>query len=109
MGRISFPCLLATLVLLNVAADPVMGPYNVSRVTFNVTDERTQFQSQMSVWYPTDAESTMFISYAHGMFGGGVDLIPAYQDLLHTISSFGYVIAATHACNVGCYDDDGIR
>jgi hypothetical protein len=51
----------------------------------------------------------MFISYAHGMFGGGVDLIPAYQDLLHTISSFGYVIAATHACNVGCYDDDGIR
>lgn len=108
MGRafclFSISCVLAG----RVYADPVMGPYNVTRVTYNVTDERTQFQSKISVWHPTDATETMFISYAHGMFGGGPDLIPAYQDMLHSLASFGYVIAATHACNVGCFDDDGI-
>mmetsp|Transcript_41214 Transcript_41214/g.53157 ORF Transcript_41214/g.53157 Transcript_41214/m.53157 type:complete len:306 (+) Transcript_41214:13-930(+) len=110
MGRGSF--ILFGLISSSVVctdADAVTGPYDVSLKSYNVTDERTKFQSKISVWYPTNAvNSSLFISYAHGMSGGGSELIPAYEDLLHSMASFGYVIAATHACNVGCYDDDGI-
>lgn len=93
----------------SVWGDVVHGPYDVALQTFNVTDERTKYQSKISVWYPTNnVDKSLFISYAHGMSGGGSELIPAYEDLLHSLASFGYVIAATHACNIGCYDDDGI-
>jgi hypothetical protein len=40
------------------------------------------------------------------MFGGGVELLPAYTDLLHVIATFGYVIAAPHVCSYGCYYED---
>jgi len=31
--------------------------------------------------------------------------VPGYNDLLHALSSFGYVVGATHQCSEGCFDD----
>ena len=32
-------------------------------------------------------------------------MIPVYYVLLEALSSFGYVIGATHQCSAGCFDD----
>ena len=44
-----------------------------------------------------------FYSYSHKK--NGTTQVPAYNDLLHHMASFGYVIGATHQCSVGCFDD----
>jgi hypothetical protein len=89
-------------------ADAITGPFQVGQKIYNSTDERTEFQSKISVWYPTNVvNQTRFISYAHGMMGGGIDVY-GYEQLFRSMASFGYVIAATHACNAGCYDHDGV-
>ena len=61
------------------------------------------------VVYPEVASSTNssfpLISYAHGDAGGGAIDITSYYELFNHIASFGYVIAAPLACDIGCKDD----
>lgn len=93
--------------------DALAGPYEVDLVTFDIhpSNSADEHMDKISVWYPTFSLNNTsnrkfpFISYAHGMFGGGALEIPGYNMLLKTMTSFGYIIAATHQCSVGCFDD----
>jgi hypothetical protein len=103
------------------ATDPTnpeaqFGPYTVSMKTYDLpstaSDSKDSYMDKITVWYPSgtssgtnDSSTFPFISYAHGMFGGGAVEVPGYNDLLHTLSSFGYVVGATHQCSLGCFDD----
>lgn len=93
------------------------GPYAVKMTSYPLnSDIQNPEEDKVSVWFPTginhganatyDENSNFkFISYAHGMFGGGILDVPGYNDLLTSMASFGYIIAATHQCSVGCFDD----
>ena len=98
----------------------ISGPYNVAKVTYDLdTDSKDPAMDKVTIYYPTGADtgymhtnvtwsdslSFPFISYAHGMFGGGAVEVPGYNDMLKTMSSFGYIVGATHQCSVGCFDD----
>jgi hypothetical protein len=94
----------------------VLGPYATQLRVYSLnSDIKNPEEDKVSVWYPSGLtgrndtldESTKFkfISYAHGMFGGGALEIPAYNQLLGALASFGYIIGATHQCSVGCFDD----
>jgi hypothetical protein len=106
--------------LLQCLGDPksILGPYTTTLNIYKLdnSDIQNPQSNKVSVYFPsglvsgsnvTYNESTKFkfISYAHGMFGGGTVDIPAYNDLLHAMASFGYIIGATHQCTVGCFDD----
>jgi hypothetical protein len=39
------------------------------------------------------------------MFGGGIADVPGYNELLSAMASFGFIIGATHQCDIGCFDD----
>jgi hypothetical protein len=93
------------------------GPFTVKFESFPLnSDIRNPNEDMVSIWYPTgvnadsnatfdDTTSFKFISYAHGMFGGGIVDVPGYNELLTSMASFGYIIGATHQCDVGCFDD----
>ena len=97
--------------------EALRGPFSVKLESFPLnSDIKNPNEDKVSVWYPTGVisksnepleETTKFkfISYAHGMFGGGIVDVPGYNDLLSAMASFGYIIAATHQCDVGCFDD----
>jgi len=93
-SAVLLPLLLPLLLLLShparVAAGPPypatdptnpgaqLGPYKVSMETFDYgSGSKNGKMDRMTVWYPSDSNSTEaaltfpFISYAHGMFGGG--------------------------------------
>jgi hypothetical protein len=109
---------LAVCAALADNSDPaaVLGPYTTSLKVYSLnSDIQNPQEDKVSVWYPSgvsagsnvtfDESNFKFISYAHGMFGGGSLDIPAYNDLLHSMASFGYIIGGTHQCSVGCFDD----
>lgn len=82
------------------------GPYTT---TFHVVKNVTMMDSSsqtINVWIPEGAEGQKFplISYAHGMFGGGIIEPIAYSPLLKALAKFGYVIVAPEACSLGCSD-----
>ncbi len=97
--------------------DAQLGPYTVALESFPLnSDIKNPNEDKVSVWYPNgvnpnsnvtfdQSTSFKFISYAHGMFGGGIVDVPGYNELLSSMASFGYIIAATHQCDVGCFDD----
>lgn len=104
-----------------VTGDPtaIFGPYT-TKVAVYALDTNTTLspgEDRLSVWYPSglrdgavnatfdESSKFKFISYAHGMFGGGILDVPAYNDLLRAMASFGYIIGATHQCSFGCFDD----
>ena len=93
------------VALLGLGANPIRGPWRTAH--FAADSPRFDPSDQMvDVWYPTDMpEAPRFISYAHGMGGGGALLLPGYAPLLSAVASWGYVIAAPRACNVGCRED----
>jgi len=113
--------IIASLVAAAALADngdpeAILGPYTTSLKAFSLnSDIQNPQEDKVSVWYPSgvaagsnitfDQSNFKFISYAHGMFGGGSLDIPAYNDLLHSMASFGYIIGGTHQCSVGCFDD----
>ena len=92
----------------------ITGPYNVSLFTYDEFDpsgDGPNSEHKLSVWFPVGSNVQApipLISYAHGMFGGGITLIPGYDQLLHVLATFGYVVAAPHACSFGCFDNDGV-
>jgi len=97
------------LVCLSIGAPvaPIKGPFKVTHKTFTYL-RMDSTDRQIDVWWPspTSEQKTFpLISYAHGDSGGGASLLPGYETLLHSMSAFGYVIAAVRACNTGCHDD----
>ena len=128
MARFLFSLLMGTIgTVLCKDTDPtnpeaIKGPYSVAMETFDLPDSNSkdEYMDKITVWYPTgmcdseanghkatysDMDKFPFVSYAHGMFGGGAVEVPAYNALLETLSSFGYIIGATHQCSLGCFDD----
>ena len=118
MGLHNLFVLLAVVFTITIASpDPenplaVRGPFETRQTTFslNTGSSVSAEEDKATVYYPVmdssyNATSFKYISYAHGMFGGGVAEVPGYNTLLHAMASFGYIIGATHQCSVGCYDD----
>lgn len=89
-------------------AAPVTGKYATSHKTYTY-DGMDKTSKIIDVWYPKrPAGSNVtfpLISYAHGLGGGGLLEYTGYNKLLGSTAAFGYVIAATRACNTGCKDD----
>ena len=108
------PPLLPALLLLSAAAAPApasaapprMGPWPVENKSFKVPRLDA---TDPSVWvvYPVCNVSACpkypLVSYAHGFFGGDIDLI-GYANHFEQIASYGFVVAAPDACDVGCTD-----
>jgi dienelactone hydrolase len=56
--------------------------------------------------YPntSDASQTFpLLVHAHGVLGGGLDLL-GYAEHFQQLASFGFIVAATFSCNTGCTD-----
>ena len=114
-----FVCIGASVAaaVSNDNPDAILGPYTVNLESFPLnSDIMNPNEDKVTVWYPIgvnpdynltlDKSTTFkFISYAHGMFGGGIVDVSAYNELLSSLASFGYIIGATHQCDVGCFDD----
>lgn len=60
----------------------------------------------VDVFYPSVKSTTYpLLTYLHGL-GGGSSIEPiAYDQLFNSITTFGYVVVAPRACNVGCQED----
>ena len=91
------------------AAAANLGPYSTTYKTVQY-DAMDKTDKKISVFYPTDlteapATPFKFISYAHGMYGGGISTVPGYHSMGTDLASFGYVVAFHHSCSVGCEDD----
>jgi len=94
----------------------VTGPYTVHNKLYeDFHMDPTNFK--IDVWTPTGfhngtqfEEGTQFplIAFNHGLGGGGV-FVDAYSNLLEGLSSFGYIVAATRACLVGCWDSGSLK
>lgn len=86
------------------AAPPTIGPWPVESKTFSVP---ALDSTDPSVWvvYPVCNTSACpkfpLISYAHGFFGGDIDLV-GYANHFTQIASYGFVVAAPDSCDVGC-------
>lgn len=88
------------------ALPPVIGPYNVSSASYVVP---VIDSTDPSIWlfYPLCSNSSgseckfPLISYLHGMAGGDVDLL-GYALFFEQIASYGFIIAAPDACDLGC-------
>ena len=91
------------------------GAYMTAHTTYHASTLDPSDQA-VDVFYPetqargarrrgmrrADEDGFPLISYAHGFSGGGNIDIFAYFPLLHELASWGYIVAATRACNVGC-------
>ena len=83
------------------------GPLPTNYTSFKVSQMDTTDQ-WIDVYYPTPTNSTNrtypLLSYAHGLAGGGpIDSI-AYQPILESMASYGFILIFTRACNIGCAD-----
>jgi predicted dienelactone hydrolase len=94
-------------VLLASATAAHPGSYTPARKFYDVENFDGSKSSQIDVYYPSDAkkgEKFPLISYAHGAGGGGRIDILGYTRLFNDIASYGFIIAAPNACNMGCSD-----
>jgi len=97
----------ASALLLATAVDAALGPYEPARKFYDVENLDGSKSGQIDVYYPSNAkegEKFPLISYAHGAAGGGKLDILGYYQLFNDIASYGFVVAAPNACNIGCSD-----
>ena len=93
----------AILFALAAASPPLSGPYQTTHSTMKMPDPH--YQHPIDVYYPLNtADNFRFVSFAHGAGGGSVILPVVYKSLLHSLASWGYVVAATKACMMGSND-----
>ena len=60
----------------------------------------------MWAWYPSNATPGAkfpLVPYLHGIMGGGLDLL-GYSALFAQLASYGFIVAGTFSCNLGCVD-----
>jgi len=84
-------------------AQPVIGPYATSAKTLT-NDALDKSNNGVVLTYPSNAtkgQKFPLIAYAHGMAGGGIDII-GYELIFHQMASYGFVIAAHKSCSNGC-------
>jgi hypothetical protein len=84
---------------------PTTGPFAVESKLYDVPilDETNR---QAWVWYPVTNNTNLkfpYLVYLHGFLGGNQD-IAGYSAMFQQLSSYGFVLAATLSCNVGCTD-----
>jgi len=87
---------------------PIIGSYATQRKVYPVSTLDGSSQ-EVVVTFPsngTSQEKFPLISYAHGMFGGGTDIL-GYVDLFHQLASYGFVVAAHKSCSNGCLHPGG--
>ena len=104
-------CLLSLGLLLLLpsatALPPKVGPYVVSRKTYEVPI-LDKSDAKALIYYPSgnDTAESRFplISYLHGLAGGGGLDIEGYAVLFAQMASYGFVVAAPLSCNDGCRD-----
>jgi dienelactone hydrolase len=97
----------AAAVLLATSVGATLGPYESKRKNYDVVEIDGDKDGQINVYYPSNAkegEKFPLISYAHGAAGGGKLDINGYYQLFKDIASYGFVVAAPNACNIGCKD-----
>ena len=86
-------------------ASPI-GPYATQRHVF-AAPLLDQSDPRIVVTFPSTDDTNSInetfplIVYAHGMFGGGTDIL-GYAALFHQLASYGFVIAAPTSCSTGC-------
>jgi len=92
-----------------VVAQPDIGPYDTSSTTLtcNVLDKSNQ---GVFIFYPSNKTGEKFplIAYAHGIDGGGFDML-GYTFLFKQMASYGFVIAAHKSCSTGCNKPGGMN
>mmetsp|Transcript_46576 Transcript_46576/g.154411 ORF Transcript_46576/g.154411 Transcript_46576/m.154411 type:complete len:332 (-) Transcript_46576:70-1065(-) len=79
------------------------GPFEVTHTSYTVASQDCSDRT-VDVYTPAvpAGRSVPLISYAHGLFGGGGVDWSGYLIPLSAVASYGFVVAATRACNVGC-------
>jgi len=95
--------LLLCLAAAVLAEPPQLGPYEVAFADYTV--DILEPLNGVVVAYPSNAaanETFTFISFAHGLFGGGVKTEVVHKSLLRSMASHGFIVAATKSCNIGC-------
>lgn len=84
-------------------AQPTIGPYATETQTLNCA-ALDKSNSGVVFTYPSNATKSKtfpLIAYAHGMAGGGVDML-GYALIFHQMASYGFVVAAHKSCSNGC-------
>lgn len=107
--------LLLDLCLHATSSSYVTGPYATKTSIFRDVDGFDSSDRTVDIHYPDVSDSSLpktsfpLVSYLHGMGGGDFVEPVAYafdrQALFPALASFGFVVAAPRACNVGCHDD----
>lgn len=82
------------------------GPYAVKSTRYNDVPRMDVTGRGIDVWYPIGDEGQKFplIAYAHGFTDGNDHTANHYVNHLTELAAFGYIIAASEACNYGCSD-----
>lgn len=82
------------------------GPYAVKATRYTGVHGMDVSDQAIDVWYPVGAEGQKFplIAYAHGFGDGDESVANHYVNHLNELAAFGYIIAASEACNIGCSD-----
>lgn len=90
------------LVLSLVQAEPPHdGPYTVRFADYEV--DTLHPLRQVVVAYPVaTGQNFTLVSFAHGLFGGGVKTEIVHKSLMRSMASHGFIVAATKSCNIGC-------
>lgn len=90
---------------------PPVLPARIPSGTYDVKSTRYKYVYRMDitsqaidVWYPIGAEGQKFplIVYAHGLSDGNDHLANHYVNHLTELAAFGYIVAASEACDFFC-------
>jgi len=78
------------------------GPFKTTHTTFTY-DAMDPTNKKIDVVYPvvTNSSTFPFITYAHGWSDDGYT---SYPEMLDELASWGYVVAISQACKLGCTD-----
>lgn len=93
------------LILGAWARAPTYGEYETGFKIYQLPRVRGD-SGHYHVYYPKNApigEKFPLIAYAHGLAGGGIDIL-GYAKLFAQMASFGFVIVAPNTCMFGCAD-----
>lgn len=106
----TLPGVLSVLTLLSLfsrcnSSPPTTGPYSVN-ASFYTIKALDSTDPQAWLWYPTNStfgEKFPLVPYLHGMAGGNIDIL-LYSALFSQMASYGFIVAGTLSCFIGCND-----
>lgn len=89
-----------------VPAHVAKGPYSVKSARYRDVQGMDTTGQAIDVWYPIGVVGQTFplIAFAHGFIDGNKHLANHYVNHLTELAAFGYIIAASEACDWGCSD-----